>query len=400
MRSYFSVPGWLGLGLVALVGSSGGCTAETGDDPMTGVVGAELTLGELLEGHRLFNDETFGGNGRTCRTCHSFANGTQTLAQIAVRHHLDPDGPLFRGDGTDDGAGNGTTRIRADGTILVNVALPPGVRLADDLDADKVTLRRGIPSTMNTPALDPVLMYDGRAPDLESQALDAVHDHAANTVEPTAAQLELLADVQQEARIFFTSQALFSFSRGGPPPSLPAGKTASEKRGRLFFDDVPLDPPSTRGACAICHSGPMLNESNGHNPIPIPPFFVPQGERFQSILSAELVPNGDPVREFLVTQPDGSVEQVFHTDPGRALVTGDMRGFPFGDLGEFKIPSLWNVRHTAPYFHNNGAKTLEAVLDHYQAFFAIASPVVFPNAPPLLLSDQDKADLLAFLRLL
>jgi serine/threonine-protein kinase RsbW len=50
------------------------------------------------------------------------------------------------------------------------------------------------------------------------------------------------------------------------------------------------------------------------------------------------------------------------------------------------------VRKTAPYFHNNGAKTLEDVMRHYQAFFMIAIPVVFPGAEPLVLSDHGRRD--------
>jgi cytochrome c peroxidase len=381
-------------GVPALLLFAAACT----EAPTTGGAAAELD-DPLQEGRRLFDHETFGGNGRTCRTCHSPGNGTLTLEQIADRFAEDPTGPLFRGDGTDDGAGHGTSRIRADGTILVDLALPPGVTVLDDPTADHIRLRHGIPSTMNTPALDGVLMYDGRAPDLIEQARGAIHDHAAPAREPTADELAAIADFQQ-TRTFFTSTALADFAGGGAPPVLPEGNTESERRGRRFFDDVPLAPLSTRGACAICHSGPMLNESNGFNPIPIPPFFVPAGERFQSILSAELLPNGDPFQAYLVRQPDGSTEVVVHDDPGRALVTGDFRGFPFGNLGQFKIPSLWNVRHTAPYFHNGGAKSLEEVLDHYQRFFAIASPAVFPPGQAILLSDQDKADLIAFLRLL
>ncbi|HUQ02253.1 MAG TPA: hypothetical protein VM261_07125 [Kofleriaceae bacterium] len=351
------------------------------------------------EGRRLFEHETFGGNGRTCRTCHSPANGTLTLAQIADRFAADPGGPLFRGDGTDDGAGHGTTRIRADGTILVSVALPDGVTVLDDPSARRVTLRRGIPSTNNTPALDDVLMYDGRAPDLIEQARGAVADHAAHTVEPTEEDLELIAAFQRSPQ-FFTSPALLAFANGGAPPSLPEGNTASEKRGRRFFDDVALTPPSTRGICAICHSGPMLNTSNGFNPIPVPPFFVPAGERFQSILSGELLPNGDPFRAYQFTDVDGNVSVAVASDPGRALVTGDFRGFPFGNLGQFKIPSLWNVKHTSPYFHNSGAKTLEDVVNHYAFFFEFATPIAMPGAPPIIMTAQDKQDLLAFLRLL
>jgi cytochrome c peroxidase len=144
----------------------------------------------------------------------------------------------------------------------------------------------------------------------------------------------------------------------------------------------------------------MLNEVNAHNPIPVPPFFVEPGTRFQSILSAELLPNGDPIREFLVPQPDGTTASVFTTDPGLALQTGDFRGFPFGHLAQFKIPTLWGVKATAPYFHNSGAKTLEAVLDHYELFFIIATPAAIPGAPPIVITPQDKADVIAFLKLL
>jgi hypothetical protein len=62
--------------------------------------------------------------------------------------------------------------------------------MGDDPGGTHVTVFRGIPSTRNTPALDPILLYDGRAPTLQEQALAAIHDHYQNTVEPTTAQLD------------------------------------------------------------------------------------------------------------------------------------------------------------------------------------------------------------------
>lgn len=389
--------------LLVLVGVAVGCAAQEDlarEAELAARLGA-LTLdgAELNEARRLFDEETFGGNGRTCRTCHSASNGTLTMEQIAALHAEDSSGPLFRGDGTDDGQGNGTSRILADGTLLVQIPLPPHTRLADEPFATHVTLRRGISSTLNTPALDPVLMWDGRAPDLIEQARSAILGHAQAEIPPTQTQLKLIADFQK-TDTFFSSPELLSFAAGGPPPALPEGNTESERRGRRFFDDVEIAPPSTRGTCALCHSGPLLNESNGRNPLPVPPYRVPKGTRFQSILSAELKPGSAPLRTFIVTRPGSAPEIIATTDPGRALITGDFRGFPYGDLGKFKIPVLRGVKDTAPYFHNNAAKTLEDVVEHYARFFIIATPIAMPGAPPIVLTEQDKADLVAFLRLL
>ena len=58
----------------------------------------------------------------------------------------------------------------------------------------------------------------------------------------------------------------------------------------------------------------------------------------------------------------------------------------------FKTPSLWGVRHTAPYFHDNSSKTLEEVAEQY-AF-------MFREFAGITLTPQDEADIVAFLRLL
>jgi cytochrome c peroxidase len=36
---------------------------------------------------------------------------------------------------------------------------------------------------------------------------------------------------------------------------------------------------------------------------------------------------------------------------------------------QFKIPTLWGVKDTAPYFHDNGARTLRNAVAHYQRFY-------------------------------
>ena len=149
--------------------------------------------------------------------------------------------PSFLHDGLDDFF-SGTTRIAAHATILIERELPEGVVLVDDPSATSVVFARGVPSYVNTPALDPALMADIRNPDLQAQAAGAIDRHAQPAVPPTAQQLDAIAEFQQTDNRFFSSKALKAFADGGPAPALPAGHTASEKRGREFFVDAPWAP--------------------------------------------------------------------------------------------------------------------------------------------------------------
>ena len=105
----------------------------------------------LQEGRKLFDVETFGGNGRTCRTCHSKKTGTFSPEEALARLAEDPNDPLFLHDGLDDGVA-GTTRITEHATVRIEIPLPPDVILADDPTRMSVILNRGTPTTMNTSA--------------------------------------------------------------------------------------------------------------------------------------------------------------------------------------------------------------------------------------------------------
>ena len=114
-------------------------------------------------------------------------------------------------------------------------------------------------------------MYDLRAATLSDQALGAIHDHAQNTVEPTEGQLAMIAEFQRTDSQFFSSDAMEDFARGGPPPQLPLGTTLSQQRGRLMFVEAEFTPGSTKGICALCHTGPMLNQTSPFNHTALPP---------------------------------------------------------------------------------------------------------------------------------
>ena len=152
---------------------------------------------------------------------------------------------------------NGVTRMLADATVLVEVPLPSNVRLADDPNARSVVLRRGIPTTLNTPALDRVLMHDGREPDLETQARNAILGHAQRTRKPTINALRLIAQFERSDD-FFSSTSCCSLP-GDPAPKLPEGNT--DREADDFLRGFPVNGASKLSP-ALCHGGPMLNEPN------------------------------------------------------------------------------------------------------------------------------------------
>src|SRR5262249_25853205 len=167
--------------------------------------------------------------------------GTGSPEDAQERFLCDSQDPLFLFDGSDDRQGNGVYRMLKDATILVEIPLPENVSLADDPTARSVILARGIPTTLNTPALDPVLMLDGRQPNLTSQALGAIHDHFQNTEEPDEKDLRRIAEFQLTSR-FFSSPELRRFAKGEQYPILPPGSTGSEKHSPSCVIEAHFDP--------------------------------------------------------------------------------------------------------------------------------------------------------------
>jgi len=100
------------------------------------------------------------------------------------------------------------------------------------------------------------------------------------------------------------------------------------------------------------------------------------------------------------TYRNNGLDRSFAADSGRAHITGRPQ-----DVGRFKVPSLRNVALTPPYMHDGRFQTLRQVLDHYASGMAESGTLdaQFRRAgtgPGISLSEDEKADLLAFLRTL
>lgn len=97
---------------------------------------------------------------------------------------------------------------------------------------------------------------------------------------------------------------------------------------------------------------------------------------------------------------DGSYENVGigmnkpDPDLGRFVLTGREE-----EKGAFKTPTLREIEHTSPYMHDGSLATLEDVVEHYNQG-GIDNPWLSDRIVPLNLTDQEKADLVAFMKAL
>ena len=81
-------------------------------------------------------------------------------------------------------------------------------------------------------------------------------------------------------------------------------------------------------------------------------------------------------------------------DLGRYMVTKNAE-----DIGAFKTPTLREIARSGPYTHDGRFKTLEEVVDFYNKG-GVKNPHQDPLILPLELTDQEKGDLVQFLRTL
>ena len=67
------------------------------------------------------------------------------------------------------------------------------------------------------------------------------------------------------------------------------------------------------------------------------------------------------------------------------------------DRGAFKTPTIRNIAHSGPYMHDGSQATLEEVVEWYDKG-GHPNPYLSEKIKKLDLTDQDKADLVAFMK--
>jgi cytochrome c peroxidase len=142
--------------------------------------------------------------------------------------------------------------------------------------------------------------------------------------------------------------------------------------------------PSLQGTCGTCHDTPNVGNHSFPTPLNIGTGDPSPDHPSVSLGGLDL----SYLPEITVCKKDSSTGRVTNncrmtTDLGQALVDGQ-----FSHVGKIKGPILRGLAARAPYFHNGSAATLLDAVNFYDTRFN------------LHLSDQDKDDLVAFLKTL
>jgi cytochrome c peroxidase len=280
-------------------------------------------------------------------------------------------------------------------------------------------------------------MWDGREPNLETQAIDATRIHAQASADPNVIQQAQI--IAFETGIF-TAQNFDKGARGLHDPPVTGGPVALSVELAKFFIGIndPIDPNARRGRpfdphifnlykywlglrgtdsetlhrqsvargekifnttkinitdvsglnddlglksipgfCGTCHDTPNVGNHSVKAPLDIG--IADAGAKTPPALDI----SGLPVFTLRCTKGPLAGTIYVVTDPGRALISGQCK-----DIGRLKGPILRGLASRAPYFHNGSAATLLDAVNFYDQRFNIG------------FTSQQKEDLVNFLNTL
>jgi cytochrome c peroxidase len=141
-----------------------------------------------------------------------------------------------------------------------------------------------------------------------------------------------------------------------------------------------------KGSCTNCHNGALLTDDHFHNTgIPVATGAVADSGRASGVRRA-LDAEFNCTSRYSDAKSEDCDELRFATTEGPEL------------LHAFKTPSLRNVATRTPYMDAGQLRTLDEVVEHYNA--APRAPLGHSELKPLRLSPKERAQLVAFLQTL
>lgn len=349
-------------------------------DAVTGTLSTTVETSDPLvqRGAQLFFNETFGGNGRTCGTCHRVDDNLGLDAAFIAK--LPASDALFAGP-----AGLENPSLLTSALILENLdgfedpthkfvtrSIPHTLSMSTSI-GQVITQQRGFNDAFGShadgPPSDQRTGWSGDgAPGrgtLNEFAFGAVAQHFTTSLSrvpgtsfrvPTQAELDAMEAFQ-----------LFS------------GRQKNPNTGALTFGDAAAtagrDAALGSANCVTCHRDLIGDRATN--------FDIDTGV-------ASLVPP-QPLR------PKDGGFGVSNFDASNNPVAGSIAN-GFGD-GQFNVPPLYEAADTPPFFHNGAIPSIEAAVDFYSSAEFLASPGARLFASP----DQtqfpgQRNNLVAFLR--
>jgi cytochrome c peroxidase len=323
----------------------------------SGGVGAQQTDEELIEeGRRLFMEETFDGNGRTCGTCHP-ANNNFTIDRAFVRT-LRGNDPLFvaQPSGPDLNALEVRQLLQRNALVLENLdgLAQPGVM-------------RSVPHTLALRTSSGRMGWsgDGSPGDgsLRSFATGAVIQHFPKTLgRVEGVDFRLPTDFELDAMEAF--QLSLGRQEDIDLAALVFNDETVEQGRALFFSS-----PSRGGtrSCNGCHTNAGTSDNQRDTGVALLPSapacaagFKAPGDGGQGLAPVDTIAR----RVLCGKGPNG----------------GPQSTVTFRGDGTFNIPPLIEAADTAPFFHNNAVATLEGAVAFYTSDTFNDSPAGNGNA--------------------
>jgi cytochrome c peroxidase len=275
--------------------------------------------------------------------------------------------------------------------------------LATPVGVEGRAVRRNSPTILNVAYLTRVF-HDGRETSIETQPIS-----------PLTARNEManpsMGFVLERIRSLNDYDGLFEGVFGGGPTVDRLGDALATWQRTLLAGNSPFDrwkygeesdalsPQQRRGFtlftgkgnCVMCHpvgeKHALFTDDAFHD--------TGIGYFRHEVAAADAAPVPVEIAPGVVIPVDreyiASISEKREPDYGRFEVTQQP-----ADMWRFRTPSLRNVAVTAPYMHDGSLRTLEDVVRFY-ARGGVSHPGLDPLLRPVALSDEEVADLVAFL---
>lgn len=220
--------------------------------------------------------------------------------------------------------------------------------------------------TLMNLAWSKTFMWDGGVNHLDVQFIHPITSEVEmdETMENVVKKLQEIPKYQQlYKKAFGTDQVTGQFTLKALSQFVLMLTTSNSKYDKVVRKEEKFTEMEQKGYdlfkqhCASCHKEPLFTSDNFEN----------NGLAFDTTLN----------------------------DFGRMRITQDKK-----DKQKFKVPTLRNAQFTFPYMHDGRFKTLNEVIKHYNSDVKNSPTLAKQLQKPMNLSDNDRTDLVAFLKTL